>query len=91
MGISGKSINKLVITVIMAVLFFSMAPSLVYTLGTKVVEFLTMISGNTTTFGAGPSAIATVVANNWGYFLVAGLVMLIITVIGGLFYVKRRR
>lgn len=90
MTINKNSMQKLIIVVVMATLFFSMAPSLVHTMSTGVSDFLGSISGNTTLYGSGPSSIATVVNNNWGYFLVIGVLTLVIGIASSLFYLKRR-
>lgn len=89
------NLKSLMVTVIFAVLFFSAAPQLVYTMGTGIANFLGSITGNTTVYGSTAGTIATVLANNWGLFLVAGVLSLIISVAGGIFaynsYSKRRR
>lgn len=88
--VGSGSIKNLLVVVVMATLFFAMAPSLVYTMSTGVADFLGSISGNSTLYGSAPSSIATILANNWGMFLIVGVLGLIISVVGGLFYLRRR-
>lgn len=88
--ITTGSLKGLIVVVIMGTLFFSMAPSLVYTLSQGIAEFLTMISGNTTLYGSGPASIASIVASNWGYFLVVGALLLVISVASGIFSPKSK-
>lgn len=91
MAVTSGKIKGLLITVVLATLFFAMAPDLVYELSQGVSSFLQMIAGNETLYGAGPAGIATVVKNNWGYFLAVGVLTLVISVVAGIFAMKKRR
>lgn len=90
MKITAGSLKGLIVVVVLGTLFFSMAPTLVYTLSNGVSQFLTMISGNTTLYGTGPASIAGIVEDNWGYFLVVGALLLVIGVTSSLFKGGRR-
>lgn len=87
--INASSIKMLLIVVVMGTLFFSMAPSLVHTFSVGVDTFLDEL-GNTTLYGSGPAAIAGVIQDNWGYFLAVGALTLILTLVGGIFVMKKR-
>lgn len=88
--VTAGKITGLVVALVMVAIFFSMATDLTYTMSGDVNEFLGHIEGNTTLYGTGPAAIAGTVGDNWGYFLVVGVLTTIIAVIGGVFYLRRR-
>lgn len=88
MKVSANSIKGLIVVVVMATIFFSMAPALVHTFGLGVGDFLTELT-NTTVYGTGPGAIATILNNNWGYFLIVGALVLVIGLATGIFKGRR--
>lgn len=69
---------KIIYGVIGVVLLFSMLVALLPTFGQSTNDLVGHIEGNTTTYGTGPSQVAGVVGDNWGYFVVAGILGLII-------------
>lgn len=89
MKISAGAIKGLLIVVVMGSMFFAMAPSLIYTLSTGIASLLGAVEGNSTLYGSGPSAIAGILADNWGYFLVVGILTLVIGVSSGIFNGKK--
>lgn len=87
--ITAGKITGLVVALVMVAIFFSMATDLTYNMSSDVDTFLTMIEGNTTLYGSGPSSIAGTVGDNWGYFLVVGVLTTVIAIVGGIFYFRR--
>lgn len=86
--LSAGSIKALIIVVVMATVFFSMAPALIHTFGGGVNDFLDELE-NTTLYGTGPAGIATILQNNWGYFLVVGALVLVVGLTSGIFKGRR--
>lgn len=68
---------RIVYAVIGIVVLFSVMVSLIPTGADSINELLGSVEGNTTVYGTGPSALAGVFADIWGYVLVAGLIGLI--------------
>ena len=88
--ITSESIKGMIIVVVMAVIFFSMAPSLLHTFGLGVGSLLTEVQ-NSSVYGTGPASLGSVLENNWGYFLLVGILILIISLSSGLFKTGGRR
>lgn len=80
-----NALKGVLIVTIMATLFFSMLPSLLYTMSTGIDDTLEAIQLNTTLYGTGPAGIAGTVQANWGYFIVVGVLLLVIGVVSGVF------
>ncbi len=75
------NMQGVILSVVGAVLLFSMMTALLPTFSTSIANLLGHVEGNTTTYGTGPSTVAGVIGDNWGYFLVAGLLGVVILAI----------
>lgn len=90
-AITQSSMKGLIVGVVLVVVFFGIAVAVLPTGMGSIQELLGHIEGNTTLYGTGPSEIAGVVSDNFGYFVVLGLFGLILAVIGGMFALKKYR
>ncbi len=77
----GFNMQTIILSVVGAVLLFSMMVALLPTFSSSISDLLGHVEGNTTTYGTGPSTVAGVIGDNWGYFLVAGLLGVVILAI----------
>lgn len=69
---------RIIYGVIGVVMLFSMLVALLPTGADSINKITGHVEGNTTTYGSGPSTVAGVIGDNWGYFVVAGLLGLVI-------------
>lgn len=88
-GVSTGMIKGFIVGLIMLTVFLSIAPNLIHTSAVSVTALSTELS-NSTLYGSGAAAIGGQIDDWTGYFWVVGPLILLITVILGVFLRGRR-
>lgn len=82
-------IKGIIVSLIFLTVLLKISPSLIHTSQESVQELGTEFS-NSSMYGAGASSIGTQISDYSGYFWVVGVLLVIITVVLGVFMTRRR-